>query len=93
MDMPNHLEPRAKIQPTVMPEVSGKMNKKADLSKYAVKYFKANMDEPADMLELSDIETKALHAKPGDEEVVLMSTDKFTFMDKYFIILKYLEIV
>lgn len=84
----NHLETRD----IGMPGISGKIsNKNNNVDKYTVKYHKANMDEPADMLRLSEIETKALHSKPGEEEVVLIDKDKFTFMDKYYIILKYLE--
>ena len=63
----------------------------AVLSNYVVKYYKADLGEPADMMELCHIETRALHSKPGSEEVVLVEKDKYTFMDKYFIILKYLE--
>jgi hypothetical protein len=70
---------------------SGKLNGQVDLSSYSVKYMKADIDDAAAMLELSTIETRAIHAKPGDEDVVLLEKDKFTFMDKYFIILKYLE--
>ena len=72
----------------VMPGVSSKVGGKNSLQKYSVKYFKANMDEPADIMELQDIETRAIHSKAGEEEIVLMDKDKFTFMDKYFIILK-----
>lgn len=69
----------------------GVMPAKNSLSKYVVKYYKANTDEPADMLKLSEIETMAIHSNPANADVVLMSTDKFTFMDKYFIVIKYLE--
>jgi hypothetical protein len=74
-----------------MPGIAGGLNKQVSMGSYTVKYYKANFDEPSDMLELQYIETKALHSKPGNEDVVLIDKDKFTFMDKYFIILKYLE--
>ena len=70
---------------------SGKLSGTMNFESYTVKYLKADVDDTAALLELSAIETKALHAKPGDEEIVLLDKDKFTFMDKYFIILKYLE--
>jgi len=72
----------------------GKGSKVNPYANYSVKYFKASMDEPGDMLELSQIETKAIrgsHEKPSEAEIVLLDKDKFTFMDKYFIIVKYLE--
>jgi hypothetical protein len=74
-----------------MPGISGKLDGTKKLQSYVVKYYKANLDEPVDMLELSNIETKAIRAKPGDEEVVLMDKTNFSFMDKYFVIIKYLE--
>lgn len=73
-----------------MPGISGDLSS-MKLEKYKIKYKKVDVDDPVAMLELSDIETKALHAKHGDEEIVLVSTDKFTFMEKYFVILKYME--
>jgi hypothetical protein len=77
--------------PGSMPGVSAGLSNKNSLEKYAVKYLKCNMDEPVDMLELQTVETRALRSKAGEEEIVLVDKDKFTFMDKYFIILKYLE--
>ena len=73
-----------------MPGISGNLSD-MKLEKYKIKYLKVDLDDAAGMLELSDIETKALHSKPGNEEIVLVSTNNFTFMEKYFIILKYLE--
>lgn len=73
-----------------LPGMTGKNT--TTLTKYKVKYYRADLSDEADMLELSDIETKAIHSTPGSEEVVLMSTDKYTFMDRYFVVLKYLEI-
>lgn len=86
--LPNHLETRDIGMPG---PGSGKITGKVTLDDYAVKYIKADVDDVADMLELSTIETRALHAKAGEEDIVLLDKDKFTFMDKYFIILKYLE--
>jgi hypothetical protein len=77
--------------PGNMPGVSSKLSNKTGYEKYTVKYYKANMDEPVDMLELSNIETRAIRATPGAEEIVLVDKDKFTFMDKYYIVLKYME--
>lgn len=89
----NTLEPRDKgIVVETMPGISSKIGgKKNAFGNYTVKYLKADFSEPADMLDLQNIETRALHSKAGDEEIVLLDKDKFTFMDKYFIILKYLE--
>ena len=61
------------------------------MSNYVVKYYKCNMSEPADIMELCDIETRALHSKPGREQVVLIEKTNYTFMSDYFIVLKYLE--
>jgi hypothetical protein len=58
-----------------------------ELSDYEVKYFKANVDEPVERAELSIIETKGLKGT----DVVILSKDKFTFMDKYFVIVQYME--
>jgi hypothetical protein len=69
---------------------SGKIGK-VKLTEYAVKYLKADIDDAASMLQVSSIETKALHAEPGREEVVLIDKSSFTFMDRYFIIIKFLE--
>ena len=87
--LPSHLETR---DIGAMPGPgSGKLTGKTGFEKYVVKYLKADIDVLGDMLAISTIETKALRAKPGDEDVVLISEDKFTFMDKYFVVLKYME--
>lgn len=58
-----------------------------DLKSYAVKYYKANLDEPVDVMTLQDIETRGLR---GDE-VIIQSRDKMSFMDKYFLVVQYWE--
>jgi hypothetical protein len=55
---------------------------------YSIKYFKANLDEPSEVLALQDIESKAIR---GKGEIILLSTDKMSFMDKYFVVLRYME--
>lgn len=87
--LPSHLETR---DIGAMPGPgSGKLSGNAKLDKYVIKYLKADVDAPVDMLEISNIETKALRAKPGDEEVVLLDKNTFTFMDKYFVVIHYME--
>lgn len=73
-----------------MPKMAGGATK-TGYEGFSVKYYKCDMNEPADVMELCTIETRALQSKPGKEEVVLVDKDHYTFMDKYFIILKYLE--
>lgn len=58
-----------------------------DLKKYKVRYFKADMDNPEDVSTLESIETRALLG----EDIVLMSKEKFTFMQQFFMLLCYLE--
>jgi hypothetical protein len=58
-----------------------------DFKKYAVKYYKANLDEPIDILELQNIETRGIRG----EDVLILNRDKMSFMDKYFLIVQYLE--
>lgn len=58
-----------------------------DLSQYSVKYFKADMDDVTDVLELQSIETRGLRGT----DIVLLKSDKYTFLERYFIILQYLE--
>jgi len=55
---------------------------------YVIHRKKFDLDDEADRLELSNLETAALNS---DKKVVLIDSDKFTFMDKYFVILRYME--
>ena len=59
-----------------------------DASKYAIKYIKVNLDDPGERTELELLET---HGVRDNEEIVILSIDKFTFMDKYIVVMKYLE--
>lgn len=61
--------------------------KKADATKYKVRYQKLNLDEIGDIVELENIETRAIRG----EGVFVMSKKDFAFMDKIFILISYLE--
>jgi hypothetical protein len=58
-----------------------------DVNKYAVRYFKANLSDDVDRGILTDIETKGIR----NDGIVLLSTDKYVFMDQYFVVIKYME--
>jgi hypothetical protein len=59
-----------------------------NLDNYRVRYIKLDMDDPGSVAEAEIIETKGLAGK----EIVVLAKDKFTFMDKYFLIIQYLEL-
>ena len=58
-----------------------------DPAKYSVKYFKADLGDDGDVLVLQEIETRGVRGK----DVLILSLDKFTFMDRYLVVVKYLE--
>jgi hypothetical protein len=66
--------------PGLIKSVKGKEN-------YKVRYLKVNLDDPGSLAELEIIETRGLQ---GDE-IVLLGKEKYNFMDKYYIVLQYLE--
>lgn len=70
-----------------MPDISKKLSNKKTMAEYTVRWKKFDLADPADLIELSNLETLAMR---GDR-VVLLSNDKFTFMDKYFIVYRYME--
>lgn len=67
-----------------MPGMSSQPNPAID---YNVKYMKIDLDDPGDKMDLQDIETRALR----DAGVQILTRDKFTFMDRYFMIISYME--
>ena len=54
---------------------------------YVVKFFKADIDDLEDVTMLQEIETRGLQGK----DVVILEHDKFVFMERYFILVKYME--
>jgi len=65
----------------------GPPTKDFDPKDYAVRYLKANLDEVDQRMELELLETRGI----GGNEVVTLQRQNFTFMDKFFIIVQYLE--
>lgn len=76
------------LKDTGMPGFSGKSNEPMSLENYRVRYFKASLDELSDIAELEHIESLSLKK---EKDVILLSKDKFSFQDGYYIILQYLE--
>jgi len=71
-----------------VPAMADKLKNRNDHSGYTAKYIKANIDDPTEMAELQLIETRGID---GNDEIILLDRDKFTFMQNYYIILHYLE--
>lgn len=71
-----------------LPDFLGKSTSMSISSKnYRVRYFKADLDDPTELGELESIVTRGLD---GDD-IVLSSTEKYVFQDRYFIVLTYFE--
>ena len=54
---------------------------------YSIKYKKFNLDEPGDVMELQNIETKGLRG----QDIVILKKEHFVFMDKIYFVLQYME--
>lgn len=73
---------------SVMPSFSQKSpTGEKTLAGYSVKYIKADLDDPVQTLTLENIESKGLMG----EDIVLLSKERFYFMDRAFIVLEYAE--
>lgn len=79
--------PEVKPEDFSIPGMTGRQVQGFDASKYSVKYFKADLEDLGDLTMLQEIETKGIR---GDK-VLILNRDKFTFMDKYFVIVQYME--
>lgn len=80
--------PGINVQEFSLPPMADKLKNKNEYSNYSVKYIKANMDEMGDMGALQEILTRSIN---GSGDIVVLSRDKFAFMDKMFLIVEYLE--
>lgn len=77
---------KIKTEELIMPGF-GSNNLAFDPLKYRVRYLRVDFAEAGDVAQLEEVETRGLAGK----EVVIMSKEKYTFMDKFFFIVCYLE--
>lgn len=66
----------------------GGFDETLDMKEYQVKYLKVNMDSAGEVNYLEALETKAIL---GDGDIAIVSRDKFSFQDEFFVVLCYLE--
>lgn len=78
-----------KIENISFPGFAPQSASQFDIQKYRVRYAKIDLDDMGSVAELEILETKGLTGV----EVVILNKDKFTFMDKYFMIVTYLEYI
>lgn len=77
------------LNPASMPDfIPGAKKDNPDLSKYSVRYLKIDMDDLGGRTDLEVLETKAVR----NEGVYILNREKFTFMDKFFMVIQYLEL-
>ncbi len=57
------------------------------MDNYAVRYLKVDVDDGAARIDLEKIETRAYR----NQGVFVLSKEKFTFMDKFYYVISYLE--
>lgn len=75
-------------EPSTFPGFGPKKAESVDLNDYGVRYAKIDMDDAGSRTELELLETKAIQ----NRGIVILTKDKYTFMDKYFVIVSYLEL-
>lgn len=77
----------SKLDPIEIPGFGLAAKPEFDPNKFAVRYIKVDMDDPAAITDLEIIETRALR----NQGVYMLSKDKFACMDRYFIVVSYME--
>lgn len=77
-----------KLENLGLPGFTGGNSGALDYSKYKIRYTKIDLDDAGSRAELEILETKGLSGK----DIVVLSKSSFTFMDKYFIIVTYMEL-
>lgn len=77
-----------KVETLSLPGFGGGSSASAiDPNGFRVRYGKYDLDDMGSTSELEIIETRGLFGK----DIVVLSKDKFVFMDKYFLVVTYLE--
>lgn len=77
----------SKIDPVTLPGFVPDSNKTFEAEKHRVRYSKIDMDDLGSIAELEILETRALR----NQGVYILSKEKFTFMDKIFLLVQYIE--
>lgn len=67
----------------------GKASAQFDPLKYRVRYGKYDMDDMGSVAELELVETRGL----AGTDIVVLTKDKYTFLEKYFLVVTYLELI
>lgn len=76
-----------KIDPVTIPGFVPDGGKAFEVEKHRVRYSKIDMDDLGSIAELEILETRALR----NQGVYILSKEKFTFMDKIFLLVQYIE--
>lgn len=80
--------PGINVQEFTLPPMADKLKNKTGLEGFSYKYFKADMDDLEAMMTLQEIMTKGTN---GSGEVLIVDRSQFTFMDRCFQIIQFLQ--
>jgi hypothetical protein len=75
-------------EPMAFPGFGPKPVDESDFKNYSVKYAQIDIMDPGSRAELEIIETKAVKG----QGIIILTKDKFTFMDKYYMVVSYLQL-
>jgi hypothetical protein len=64
-----------------------------DYSKYRVRYLKVDCDDIGSLAELELIETRGIQKKGREQQIVVLNKTGWSFMDKYLLLVTYLELI
>lgn len=77
----------SKIDPVSIPGFGSASQTEFDPEKFCIRYAKIDLDDPTSLADLEMLETRALR----NNGIFILTKDKFTFADKYYMIISYLE--
>ena len=87
LDATKHGGSTSPLEPGSMPGLLPNKSEGFDPNKFRVRYLKIDLNELSDITELERIETKAIR----NQGVYILSTKDFIFMDKIFVMIRYIE--
>jgi D-hexose-6-phosphate mutarotase len=79
----------SKIDPVSIPGFGPTEQSEFDPQQYCVRYAKIDLDDVTSRADLEILETRALR----NEGIYILTKDKFTFADKYYMIVSYMELL